>query len=248
VSSPGPNHLHYYIASSASFRSKEAQASQLSSCTRLCTFSSLILLAAFTFAACGRVGVLQQCVRPKVLTHVLFLKNNNIILTMPSGYARRLVRITESVVLPHHRSLLGTCPLAGGLCLGAQMMIILCRRRLQTPRAAANGTERPAALRYSYARARSDSAPGGTPHARGLCAYCTRGSTARRAAVSPDRSWYTRAPAPRARPQCESQTRQAQRTTQHGARTRLSACGARSDSARWGTPRGGVRTHPGAHC
>ena len=61
----------YYIASSASFRSKEAQASQLSSCTRLCTFSSLILLAALTFAACGRVGVLQQCVRPKVLTHVL---------------------------------------------------------------------------------------------------------------------------------------------------------------------------------
>ena len=115
-------------------------------------------------------------------------------------------------------------------------MIILCRRRLQTPRAAANGTGRPAALRY--ARARSDSAPGGTPHARGLCAYCTRGGTARRAAVSPDRSWYTRAPAPRARPQCESQTRQAQRTTQHGARTRLSACGARSDSARWGTPRG----------
>ena len=47
----------YYIASSASFRSKEAQASQLSSCTRLCTFSSLILLAALTFAACGRVGV-----------------------------------------------------------------------------------------------------------------------------------------------------------------------------------------------
>ena len=86
---------------------------------------------------------------------------------MPSGYARRLVRITESVVLPHHRSLLGTCPLARGLCLGAQRMIILCRRRLQTPRAAANGTGRPAALRY--ARARSDSAPGGTPHARAVC-------------------------------------------------------------------------------
>ena len=70
-------------------------------------------------------------------------------LTMPSGSAQRLVRIAVSVMLPYHRSLLGSCPLAGGLCPRAHM---ISRRRLQTPRAAADGTERPAALRYASAR------------------------------------------------------------------------------------------------
>ena len=68
---------------------------------------------------------------------------------MPSGSAQRLVRIAVSVMLPYHRSLLGSCPLAGGLCPRAHM---ISRRRLQTPRAAADGTERPAALRYASAR------------------------------------------------------------------------------------------------
>ena len=75
----------------------------------------------------------------------------------------RLVRIDVSVMLPYHRSLLGSCPLARGLCLEAQQ---IPRRRLETPPAAADVTERPAALRC--APALSDINRGASPG--GLCA------------------------------------------------------------------------------
>ncbi len=162
-------------------------------------------------------------------------------LTMPSCSAhcsaQRLVRIAVSVMLPHHRSLLGSCPLAGGLCLGAHM---ISRRRLQTPRAAADGTERPAALRY--ASARWYSARGARPG--GLCAP----AAARRGAQRSPRIDLGTLGHLLPGQGHNASLRRSKHSIMSAWAAHKRMRRARSDSARGGTPRGAVRTRGAAHC